>query len=95
MALVAPSNALRILLQLVHVLVKPMAEEGHALMEKLQRYKRVEHKLVAMATYLGKHAQLYLMKATIGEQLPEGLECSNIGILISKKAIRVIFDKRK
>ena len=33
------------------------------------------------------------MKATMGEQLPEGLERSSADILINEKAIRVSLDK--
>ena len=54
----------------------------------------MEPELVATAVHLDQLAGLHLMKATVGEQLPEGLERSSAGILINMKAIRVPLHKK-
>ena len=95
MASLAPSYASTVKATLAHAPVKPTTEEERSLAEKLRRHERVEPELVAAATHLGQHAVLRPMKATEGEQLPEGLERSSVGILVNKKAIRVSFDKDK
>ena len=95
MAASSPSYASTVRANLAHAPVKLTKDEGRSLADKLKRYERVEPELVTAATHLGKHATLHPMKATAGEQLSEGLECSSVGILINKKAIRVSFDKDK
>ena len=95
MASPALSYASTVKVNLAHALVKLTKDEGRMLAEKLRRHERVVPELVAAAIHLGQHAILHPMKATEGEQLPEGLERSSVGILINKKAIRVSFDKAK
>ena len=95
MASPAPSYASTVKANLAHAPVKLTKDEGRSLAEKLRRHERVEPELVAAATHLGQHVALHPMKVTVGEQLPEGLERSSVGILINKKAIRVSFDKDK
>ena len=95
MASQAPSYASTLKANLAHALVKLTTEEGRTLVEKLRRHERVEPELVVAATHLGQHAALHPMKAMEGEQLPEGLERSSVGILVNKKAIRVSLDKDK
>ena len=89
MASQAPSHASTVKANLAHAPVKLTTEEGRTLAERLRRHERVEPELVAAATHLGQHAELHPMRATEGEQLPEGLERSSVGILVNKKAIRV------
>ena len=91
----SPSYASTVRANLAHAPVKLMKDEGRSLADKLKRHERVEPELVAAATHLGQHAALHPMKAMAGEQLPEGLERSSVGILINKKAIKVSFDKDK
>ena len=95
MASPVPSYASTVKANLAHAPMKLTKDEGRMLVEKLKRHERVEPELVATATHVGQHAAIHPMKATEGEQLPEGLERSNVGILINKKAIRVSFDKAK